>query len=258
MGFLHDGHISLMKRAKEIADTLVTTLFVNPTQFGPNEDFERYPRDFERDCSLATKAGVDFLFNPPVNEMYPGGYLTSVNIGRITDKFEGSFRPGHFNGVATIVSKLFNATQPHYAVFGQKDYQQSLVIRQMTRDLLFGIKIVVASTLREPDGLAMSSRNIYLNPEERKDATILYRALDEATTAIMNGEKKRKVINAILHKTLRSLNYIKIDYASAADADSLEEPDEFYPGQKIVVLIAVYLGRTRLIDNALVTIPATA
>lgn len=257
MGYFHDGHVSLMKKALELGDILVTYLFVNPTQFAPNEDFSKYPRDLKQDTIVADQAGVHYLFCPEFEDMYPGGFNTSVHLDGIADKFEGKFRPTHYVGVATIVAKLFNAIKPHIAIFGQKDYQQTLVIKQMTKELLFDIKIFIAPTLREPDGLAMSSRNIYLNPGERKSALILYSALNDATQAIMNGERKRKVINGIMHNSLRKLSSIKIDYASAADSDNLDEPDEFNPGQKIVLLMAVYLGRTRLIDNVLVTIPGT-
>lgn len=255
MGFFHDGHISLMKKALELGDILVTYLFVNPTQFAPNEDFSKYPRDLKQDTKIAEQAGVHYLFCPEVEDMYPGGFNSSVHLSGITDKFEGKLRPTHYIGVSTVVAKLFNAIKPHVAVFGQKDYQQTLVIKQMTKELLFDIKIVVAPTLREPDGLAMSSRNIYLNPEERKFAVIIYSALNDATQAIMNGESRRKIINGVMHNALRKLSSIKIDYASAADSDNLDEPDEFKPGQKVVLLVAVYQGRTRLIDNALVTIP---
>ena len=254
MGYFHEGHVSLMKKGREIGDILITSLFVNPTQFGPNEDFNRYPRNFERDCKIAESAGCDYLFHPSVDEMYPNDYNTEIMIKGISNKFEGAFRPVHFNGVATIVAKLFNATKPNYAVFGQKDYQQTLVVKQLTKDLLFDLKIIIAPTLREFDGLAMSSRNIYLSDKERDDALVLFKALNTATEAILNGERKRVTINAIMHNDLRKIPYIKIDYASSADANTLEEQDTFSPNQKIVLLIAVYLGKTRLIDNSIVTI----
>ncbi len=258
MGFLHQGHLSLIRRAKEFADIVITTLFVNPTQFGPNEDYDRYPRNFERDCDLANEAGCDYLFNPEVLEMYPIGFSTSVIMKNVTEKFEGERRPGHFNGVALVVAKLFNATRPDFAVFGQKDYQQTLVIKQMTLDLNFGIKIIIAPTLREYDGLAMSSRNTYLSDEERTKANVLFNALEAAKQAIEGGCRERKVINATLHKTLREVPEIRIDYALSACADNLDEPDTFVSGETIVLLLAVYLGKTRLIDNALVTIPTSS
>lgn len=257
MGYFHEGHASLMRRAKELADVLITTLFVNPTQFGPNEDFERYPRDFDRDSKIAADNGTDFLFYPSVKEMYPYKYNTEVKISGISEKFEGAFRPTHFNGVATVVAKLFNATLPDIALFGQKDYQQTLVIRQLVKDLLFPIDIVIAPTFRQSDGLAMSSRNVYLSSEERSKASTVYQALEQAKAAIELGEKRRKILNAIMHQVLRATSAFKIDYASAANADNFEEPEEFMPSQRIVLLIAAYLGKTRLIDNCVVTVPSS-
>jgi pantoate--beta-alanine ligase len=257
MGYLHEGHLSLVKRAKEIADVVIVTLFVNPTQFGPNEDYNRYPRDFAKDKANCEQAGVDFILHPEVQEMYPSGYNTEINIREISKKFEGAFRPIHFNGVATIVSKLFMATKPHYALFGQKDYQQTLVIKQMARDLLIDVAIVIAPTIRELDGLAKSSRNIFLSESERKNATNIYKALELAAEEIHKGEKRRKVINGIMHNVLRSAGAFHIDYAMSADADTLDEPEEFLSGQRIVLLIAAYLGKTRLIDNYIVSLPSS-
>ncbi len=257
MGFLHRGHESLITRAKDLSDCVVVSIFVNPTQFGPNEDFDRYPRAFENDCKLIESAGADAVFAPDVLEMYPVGFLTEVKIGKVTEKFEGERRPGHFEGVALVVAKLFNAIKPDIAVFGQKDYQQTLVIKKMIRDLNFGIDIVIAPTMRESDGLAMSSRNTYLSPAIREKATILFQALEEAIKAIESGTKERKIINAIMHKTLRSELEIKIDYAVSALSNNLEEPDVFLAGDHIVLLLACFLGKTRLIDNAVVTVPLT-
>lgn len=257
MGYLHEGHLNLIRKAKEISDFVVMTLFVNPKQFGPNEDFERYPRDFDRDYKLAENAGCDLIFAPDIIEMYPIGFSTSVEIQNITSKFEGERRPGHFDGVALVVAKLFNAVKPDIAVFGQKDYQQTLVIKQLVRDLNFDVKIVVAPTVREADGLAMSSRNTYLTPELREKANVLFNALEDGIKAIEGGCRERKVINAIMHKRLRTVPEIKIDYACAALAENLDEPDVFLAGDHVVLLIACYLGTTRLIDNALVTIPKT-
>lgn len=255
MGYLHDGHTSLMATGREYADTIVTTLFVNPTQFAPNEDFTKYPRDFERDCRIAEDNGSDILFFPSVQEMYPADFFTSVMVSGVADKFEGKFRPSHFTGVATVVSKLFNIVLPHYAIFGQKDYQQSLVIKKLVQDLNFPIRIIVAPTKRQSDGLAMSSRNVYLSQEERNQASILYRTMEIAAKEIEAGEKRRKVINGIMHNSLRSSPSIKIDYAVSADADTLDEPEVFLSGGRIVLLLAVYLGKTRLIDNMLVNLP---
>ncbi len=255
MGYLHDGHLNLIEKAKQLTDCVVTTLFVNPTQFGPHEDFERYPRNFDRDCKLAESAGSDILFAHDILEMYPIGFSTNIIINNLTKKFEGERRPGHFDGVALIVSKLFNAVLPDIAVFGQKDFQQTLVIKQLANDLNFPVRIVIAPTVRESDGLAMSSRNTYLSEEHRNKATILFAALEEALKAIDGGCKERKIINAIMLKTLRTVPEIHIDYAVSALADNLDEPDEFLAGDHIVLLIACYLGKTRLIDNAITTIP---
>ena len=255
MGYFHSGHTSLMSYARDLADIVITSLFVNPTQFAPNEDFDKYPRDFERDSKIAEENKTNFLFYPSVNEMYPTGFKTMINMQGITDKFEGEKRPAHFNGVSTIVAKLFNACLPDIAIFGQKDYQQTAVIRKLVRDLNFPIRIVIAPTKREDDGLAMSSRNVYLSQDHRKQAPILYQAMEEARQAIENGERRRKVINAYLHKKLRTAQDIRIDYASSANAETFEEPETFSDGQHIVLLLACYLGKTRLIDNSLISLP---
>lgn len=255
MGFLHDGHLSLIRKGAEIADIVITTLFVNPTQFAPNEDFNNYPRDFERDFKLCEENGCDYLFMPEVGEMYPKGFNTSIVIQGITEKFEGEFRPTHFQGVATIVAKLFNITRPDFAIFGQKDYQQTLLLKRLAKDLDFGIDIIISPTIRETDGLAMSSRNTYLTPELRAKAGVIFYAMEEAKKLISNGERKRTIINTTMQLALMSVSEIKIDYAVSAIASNLDEPDLFFPGDEIVLLIAVYLGKTRLIDNANITIP---
>lgn len=256
MGYLHEGHISLIKKASELADIVIISIFVNPTQFGPNEDFQTYPRDYERDSKIAGENGSDYIFYPDVKEMYPKYFNSSIKIKGITDKFEGASRPGHFDGVALIVTKLFNAVMPDYAVFGQKDYQQTLVIKQMSRDLNFNIKIVIAPTHREANGLAMSSRNKYLSDEDKKKAGLIFKALEEVRKEVEKGENKRKILNAIMIKTLKSIPDFIIDYCMSADALTLDEPDFFLPDQKVVLLIAVHLNKTRLIDNAVVTIPS--
>ena len=255
MGFLHEGHTTLFDKAKEYSDVTAASLFVNPTQFAPNEDYSQYPRDSERDIALAEQHNIDYLFIPDALEIYPIGFSTSVILKNVTDRFEGKFRPGHFDGVALVVAKLFNIVKPEFAIFGQKDYQQTLVIKQMVRDLNFDVKIIVSPTVRLSNGLAMSSRNTYLSDEEKENATILYKAMGMAKTAIANGERERKNINAIMHQTLRTIPGIRLDYASAALASDLTEPDLFYPNDHIVLLLAVYLGKTRLIDNFLISIP---
>lgn len=256
MGFLHEGHLSLIKFADEKCDIVITSIFVNPTQFAPNEDFESYPRDFERDERLAAKAGCEVIFYPSVREMYPKNYQTTVSLSKVTQKFEGERRPSHFNGVATVVSKLFNAVRPDMAVFGQKDFQQTLVIKKMNEDLNFGIDVVIAPTIRESNGLAMSSRNTYLSEEHREKAGIIFVGIEETRNAIDQGENERKVLNAILQRVLRSVPEIRIDYAAVVDADTMEEPEYYLPGEKVAIIVACYLGKTRLIDNAIATIPS--
>jgi pantoate--beta-alanine ligase len=189
MGYLHEGHLELMRRARERCGIVVASVFVNPTQFGPNEDLARYPRDLERDARLAAEVGVDVIFNPPVEEMYPPGYCTYVDVERITENMCGASRPGHFRGVATVVTKLFNIVRPDAAFFGQKDAQQALVIRRMAEDLNMDLEIVTVPTVREPDGLAMSSRNVYLDPEQRRAALVLAGSLDRAVEAVRAGER---------------------------------------------------------------------
>ncbi len=254
MGFLHEGHLSLVTFGKAQADCVITTLFVNPTQFAPNEDFEQYPRDFDRDCKLLEDVGADYLFAPDSSEIYPMGYNTEINISGISQRFEGIYRPIHFNGVATVVAKLFNACKANYAIFGQKDYQQTLVVKQMVRDMLLDTEIIVAPISREDDGLARSSRNIYLSPEERAIAPTLHKAIQEAITTIEAGVKNRDRINSVMKNYINQTGAFKIDYAAIADANTLEEPMEFKSGQEAVLLIAAYLGKTRLIDNSIVII----
>ncbi len=257
MGYLHEGHLSLIKEAKKLADIVITTLFVNPTQFAPNEDLAKYPRDYESDFKKAESAGADIIFCPDELQMYPIGYNTSIQIKGVTDKFEGEKRPTHFSGVATVVAKLFNCTLPDIAIFGQKDFQQTIVIKRLVKDLNFPVQIIVSPTIREADGLAMSSRNTYLSKDERAVAPTLFHALEEAKLAIAKGERNRKIINSIILKTIREPQQFKIDYVATANAANFDEPDEFLPGEKIVMLLAAYLGKTRLIDNAVVEIPSS-
>lgn len=255
MGYLHEGHLSLVRIASDLADVVITTIFVNPKQFAPNEDFERYPRDFERDKNLLENVNCDYLFYPEINEIYPTGYSTFIQMQGITKVFEGESRPTHFDGVALVVLKLFNITKANFAIFGQKDYQQTLVIKQLVKDLNIDIKIVVAPIVREGNGLAMSSRNRYLSEKERDNSSIIFIALEEAKKAIASGERRRKIINSIIISTLRSVPEIKIDYVQTVKAHNLELADEFLPGEEIVMLIACWMGRTRLIDNSTTKIP---
>lgn len=251
MGYLHDGHISLMKKACELSDVLVTTLFVNPTQFGPGEDFERYPRDLERDKAIAAGAGTDILFSPETRAMYPEGYETYVQVEGVSTILEGKFRPIHFRGVTTIVAKLFHVTKPHVAVFGQKDAQQAFIIRKMVRDLNFDVSIVVAPIVREPDGLAVSSRNIYLNPEDRKNATSLYRALVHAEERIKSGERSLGKLRKELEDILLQSEPTQIDYVAFVQPETFQEIDRL-ESSSVFVLMAAKFGSTRLIDNELI------
>lgn len=247
MGFLHEGHLSLIRQAKTECNHVIVTIFVNPTQFGPNEDLSKYPRDLERDLSLINPLGVDLVWNPSAEVMYPNGYQTWVEVEAMTQPLEGSMRPGHFKGVTTVVAKLFNAAQPDKAYFGQKDAQQAAVIRQMTRDLNFPIEIVVCPTVREADGLAMSSRNKYLNEAERKAATVLFRSLSAAKELYEGGERDAEKIRGKMKEVLAGELLAQMQYVSCADYDSLEELSEIKG--KALLSMAVFLGKTRLIDN---------
>lgn len=247
MGYLHEGHLSLVRRAKEECDHVVVSIFVNPTQFGPQEDLSKYPRDIDRDLGLLEGLGVDLIWMPTEQVMYPPGYQTWVEVEAITRRLEGSMRPGHFRGVTTIVTKLFSGVQPDRAYFGQKDAQQAAVIRQMTRDLNFPIEIIVCPIVREPDGLAMSSRNVYLDPEQRQAATVLYHSLCAARNAYENGERDAEKLRQIMKDVLATELLAQMQYVSCADYDTLEEL-ETVTG-KTLLSMAVFLGKTRLIDN---------
>ena len=247
MGYLHEGHLSLVRRAREDCDHVIVSIFVNPTQFGPQEDLSRYPRDLDRDLSLLEPLGTGLVWIPTAESMYPPGFQTWVEVEGITRPLEGARRPGHFRGVTTVVAKLFNAVQPNRAYFGQKDAQQAAVIRQMTRDLNFPLEIVVCPIVREPDGLAMSSRNVYLNPEQRKAATALYRSLHAARELYEEGERNAEKVRGKMKEVLAGEPLVEIQYVSCADYDTLEELEEIQG--KTLLSMAVFLGKTRLIDN---------
>jgi pantoate--beta-alanine ligase len=247
MGYLHEGHLSLVRQAKEECDHVIVSIFVNPTQFGPKEDLSKYPRDLDRDLSLLEALGVDLVWTPTEQIMYPPGYQTWVEVEAITRPLEGSMRPGHFKGVTTIVAKLFTGVQPDKAYFGQKDAQQAAVIRQMSRDLNFPIEIVVCPIVREPDGLAMSSRNVYLDPEQRKAATVLHRSLIAAKNAHENGERDAEKLRQIMKDVLATEPQAQLQYVSCADYDTLEELETVT--RKTLLSMAVFMGKTRLIDN---------
>jgi pantoate--beta-alanine ligase len=249
MGALHDGHLSLIPWAKSECDHVAVSIFVNPSQFGPNEDFERYPRSLERDLQLLEPLGVEVVWTPTPAALYPADFQTWVTVEEVSAPLEGRCRPGHFRGVATIVAKLFHAFTPDRAYFGQKDGQQVAVIKRMVQDLNFPLEIVVCPTKREPDGLAMSSRNVYLNPEERRAAKVLYRALSAAKSIYDQGERDAEHLRAAMSAVLRAEPRVQVEYVSAADPDTLVELDRV-PDRGLLSL-AVKIGRTRLIDNFL-------
>jgi len=253
MGYLHEGHLSLIRLAKQHADLVITTIFVNPTQFGPGEDFERYPRNLPQDTRLAAEAGTDYIFAPEATSMYPEGYRTYVNVEQFDRMLEGKSRPGHFRGVATVVAKLFATTKPHVAVFGQKDAQQVVVIQQMVRDLNFDIEIVVGPIIREADGLAMSSRNAYLEPDQRKEAVVLYKALQLAQERIQVGQKDAARIIRDMNDLITSRSSGKVDYISIANGRTLEELATCDKQRPLQVSLAVRFGTSRLIDNIFIT-----
>lgn len=249
MGYLHAGHLSLVQRARIECASTVVSIFVNPTQFGPNEDLSAYPRDVARDLGLLEAEGVDLVWIPTAEVMYPAGFQTWVSVEELTRPLEGKMRPGHFRGVTTVVAKLFNGVQPHKAYFGQKDAQQAVVIGQMTRDLNLPINIVVCPTVREPDGLAMSSRNSYLDPQERQAATALYRGLCAAQTIFEAGERDAARLRRVVVETLAQEALADLQYVSCANPDTLEELDAVT--NSALLSLAVYVGQTRLIDNVL-------
>jgi pantoate--beta-alanine ligase len=250
MGYLHEGHLILVRRAKAENSSVVVSIFVNPTQFGPQEDFNKYPRDPKRDLAMLEKEKVDLVFMPSVVEMYPPQFSSWVEVGKISERLEGTSRPGHFRGVATVVAKLFNLVQPDRAYFGQKDAQQLVVIKKMVADLNMNLEIVGVPIVREPDGLAMSSRNIYLNPEERKAALVLYQALTLAQKLFSQGEKDAQAIRQKMTGLIQKQPLANIEYISIADAETLDELDIVKP--PAIVSLAVKIGKTRLIDNVVV------
>jgi pantoate--beta-alanine ligase len=249
MGFFHEGHLELMRVAKRNADAVIISIFVNPTQFGPSEDFAAYPRDMEGDLAKAKNVGVDIAFTPSVKEMYPEGFQTTVSLGNLTNHLCGLSRPGHFQGVTTVVAKLFNIAKPHLAVFGQKDFQQLTVITKMVKDLNMDIQVVGMPTYREPDGLAMSSRNTYLSGAERKSALALKKSLDLASGMYDRGERDAARIKAAVEETILSHPHTEIDYVTVCDPVTLEDV-ETLTGETLIAL-AVRVGKTRLIDNCL-------
>ncbi len=253
MGFFHQGHLSLMEYGRTRGEHLVVSIFVNPTQFGPQEDLDRYPRDFERDCSLARDVGVNLIFAPEAVQMYPAGYQTFVTVTEVTQGLCGASRPTHFQGVATVVLKLFNLVQPQVAVFGEKDYQQLVTLQRLAADLNLLVEVVGRPLVREPDGLALSSRNVYLSPEERRSALKLSQALFKARELVANGELTRQNLFGVLKPLFASDPAITLDYLVLVDNQTLEEITEIDGQARLAV--AARVGRTRLIDNILLEVP---
>jgi len=249
MGYLHQGHLALVKQSRAENSVVIASIFVNPTQFGPTEDFKSYPRDTERDLAMLEKERTDIVFMPSAEEMYPEGFNSWVDVEKVTDRLEGNYRPGHFKGVATVVAKLFNIVEPTRAYFGQKDAQQALVIKKMVADLNMNLEVIVAPTVRESDGLAMSSRNVYLNPQERQASTVLFKALTLARNRREKGGRNAETVRQEMTSLISQEPLAKIEYVSIADAQTLEELSKI--DRPALVSLAVRFGKTRLIDNML-------
>ena len=249
MGALHQGHLSLVRAAKAQCDVVATSIFVNPTQFGPNEDLATYPRNFERDCALLKQEGVELLFAPSVEDMYPAGAVTWVTVEGLSDKLCGRSRPGHFRGVTTVVAKLFHVVEPNSAFFGQKDAAQLAIVRRMVRDLRFPVEIISCPIVREPDGLAMSSRNAYLDPQERKQALVLYRSLTAVKNLFEQGERRAQTLATEGKQIIAQEPSVRLDYLEIVDPENLDPVEDASDGA--LVAVAAFVGRTRLIDNVL-------
>ena len=250
MGALHEGHLSLVREARRMCDVVVVSVFVNPTQFGPSEDYEDYPRDLTKDTALLTDYNVDYIFAPAAEEIYPKDFSTYVNVGGLSKLLEGESRPGHFRGVATVVAILLNTVRPDFAFFGQKDAQQAVIIKRMVRDLAFDTEIVVSPTVREDSGLAISSRNLYLDAEEQQSAAVIHRALKQAKEIYKKGERHAAKLAETVRATIETEPRVRVDYVSVVDAETLEKLDRL-DERPIMVAVAAYVGKTRLIDNTL-------
>jgi pantoate--beta-alanine ligase len=250
MGALHEGHLSLVREARRMSDVVVVSVFVNPAQFGPSEDYERYPRDLTKDTALLTDYNVDYIFAPPVEEIYPKGFSAYVSVEGLANQFEGASRPGHFRGVATVVTILLNVVRPDFAFFGQKDAQQAVIIKRLVRDLAFDTEIIVLPTVREDSGLAISSRNLYLSAEERDSAAVIHRALVKAKEVYKGGERSAAKLAEIVRSTVEEEPRTRIDYISITDAETLEKLDKL-DERPILIAVAAYVGKTRLIDNTM-------
>jgi len=250
MGALHEGHLSLVREARRMCDIVVVSVFVNPTQFGPGEDFDKYPRDLTKDTGLLTDYNIDYIFAPTVDEIYPKGFATYVNVEGLSDQLEGASRPGHFRGVATVVTILMNTIRPDFAFFGQKDAQQAVIIRRLVKDLAFDTEIVVLPTVREDSGLAISSRNLYLTGEEQAAAAVIHQALTRAKTAYKEGERSAGRLEILIRSTIELEPRARLDYVTVVDADTLDHLDKL-DERAILIAVAVYVGKTRLIDNTI-------
>ena len=250
MGALHEGHLSLVREARRMCDIVVVSVFVNPTQFGPSEDFDKYPSDLTKDTALLGDYNVDYIFAPPVEEMYPKGFATYVTVEGLSEQLEGASRPGHFRGVATVVTILVNTVRPDFAFFGQKDAQQALIIRRLVKDLAFDTEIVILPTVREDSGLAISSRNSYLTPEEQASAAVIHEALKRAKTAYKEGERSAGRLEILVRSTIELEPRARVDYVSVVDADTLEHLDRL-DERPMLIAVAAYVGKTRLIDNTI-------
>jgi pantoate--beta-alanine ligase len=248
MGALHEGHLSLVREARRMCDVVVVSIFVNPTQFAPGEDFERYPRDLTKDTTVLADYNVDYIFAPPPEEMYPKGFATYITVESLSEQLEGAARPGHFRGVATVLAVLFNIVRPDFAYFGQKDAQQTLVVRRLVRDLAFDTEVVVLPTVREASGLALSSRNAYLSGDDRRAATILYRALSRAEAAYLSGERSARKLTEGVRAEIETEPRARLEYVSVTDADTLERLDKL-DDRTVLIAVAARIGQTRLIDN---------
>ncbi|MFH1061409.1 MAG: pantoate--beta-alanine ligase [Candidatus Omnitrophota bacterium] len=254
MGYLHKGHLSLLARSVKDCDISVVSIYVNPIQFGPKEDLKKYPRDIKRDIKLCKEQGADYVFIPTDEQLYPKGYMTYVEVKGLSDGLCGKSRPGHFKGVTTIVNKLFNIVSPDIAYFGQKDAQQALVIKKMVKDLHMSLKIKILPIIRESDGLAMSSRNVYLAPKQCKDAVLLYQALKKARQLIIQKQRDSEKIISQMKRLLSQSEFATIDYIAIVDADNLEKIKQLKAKTKVLIAIAVYIGQVRLIDNIIVKV----
>ena len=250
MGALHEGHLSLVREARRMCDVVVVSVFVNPTQFGPSEDYEDYPRDLTKDTALLTDYNVDYIFAPAAEEIYPKDFSTYVNVGGLSKLLEGESRPGHFRGVATVVAILLNTVRPDFAFFGQKDAQQAVIIKRMVRDLAFDTEIVVSPTVREDSGLAISSRNLYLDAEEQQSAAVIHRALKQAKEIYKKGERHAGKLAEVVRATIETEPRVRVDYVSVVDAETLDKLDKL-DERPILVAVAAYVGKTRLIDNTM-------